>query len=204
MPSADFFNRFGFYSVKNFLDAEFCTSLCDEMSDAPQILGSVAKANTYENTTNEEFSRRREVINLSNDKLEEIKKRLTSIIPKIETHFKTKIIGLQPLRPSIYKKGDYFKPHSDKKNDPNSPSFMQERKVSIIIFLNEESPIEKEGTYCGGNLTFYGFMDKPGFENMGIPLVGEQGMLIAFPPERTHQVTEVTAGERFVIVSFYE
>ncbi len=204
MPSAEFFNKFGFFSVKNFLDEEFYGSLCEEMREAPQELGNLSTAFTYENTTNEDFSRRREITKLSSNKLETINDKLIAIIPEIEENFKTEINGLQPLRPSVYKKGDFFKPHSDKKPDPNSPDFMKERKVSIIIFLNEESPIEKEGTYSGGNLTFYGLIEKEGFENMGLPLVAEPGLLIAFPPERTHQVTEVTTGERYVIVGFYK
>ena len=67
----------------------------------------------------------------------------------------------------------------------------------------EESLIPVDGKYCGGNLTFYGLMDNETFGKFGLPLVGEPGMLITFPPNLGHEVTEVTSGERFTIATWY-
>lgn len=203
MPSAEFFKRFGLFSVENFLDSNFCGSLCKDMSQVPQEIAPVLTPITYEGAVIEEFSRRRELTNIAKEKLDKIEKKMLDLIPQVAKHFRTEITGIETPRPSVYQKGDFFRPHIDVKPDPNAPEFMKRRRASVIIFLNEESPFCKEGTYSGGNLTFYGFIEDEGFKGKGLPLVAEPGLMIAFPPDRTHQVTEVTAGTRYVIVGFY-
>ncbi len=46
-------------------------------------------------------------------------------------------------------------------------------------------------------------MENSVFGNFGLPLAGEPGLFIAFPPTLVHEVTPVTAGARYVLVSWY-
>ncbi len=204
MPSAEFFNKFGIFSEKDFLEREFCEILCREMSESKQRPSSFVDPDKYELMNDDTFTKRSEVIDLPKPSYDKLGKMLLSKIPQLEEHFGVNLKGIEPIVPAIYRKGDFINPHTDNPPKPGTPQYMQDRKVAMIVFLNEESEDGREGTYCGGNLTFYGLIEEGPFGNMGMPLLGEAGMFIAFPPDRTHQVTEVTAGERFVLVSFYK
>ena len=204
MPAAEFFNKFRIFSEKNFLDQEFCNLLCDEMSKAPQSNTTSFDSNGAGLIEDVEYTKRKDVLTLPNEILKKLEKKLIGKIPELEEQFGIEINGLQQITPSIYSTGDYAGPHTDNPPIADVPEYIRNRKASIVIFLNEESIVEKEGAYCGGNLTFYGLIEGKTFQNVGMPVVGEAGMLIAFPPNRTHQVTKVTAGKRYVIVSFYD
>jgi predicted 2-oxoglutarate/Fe(II)-dependent dioxygenase YbiX len=56
--------------------------------------------------------------------------------------------------------------------------------------------------YTGGSLTFYGLFDGKG-KNIGFPLIGQAGLLVAFRSVILHGVTSVTSGERFTVVSWF-
>jgi predicted 2-oxoglutarate/Fe(II)-dependent dioxygenase YbiX len=45
--------------------------------------------------------------------------------------------------------------------------------------------------------------DAIGGENVGLPLAGEAGLLIAFPSHLVHSVSPVTAGERYTLVTWF-
>jgi SM-20-related protein len=51
-------------------------------------------------------------------------------------------------------------------------------------------------------LTFYGLLGGEKGEKVGLPLVGEEGLLVAFKSNITHAVTPVTHGERFTVVTW--
>ena len=54
---------------------------------------------------------------------------------------------------------------------------------------------------CGGSLVFTEW--RAGRTMGQYRLIPEQGMLVAFPSELTHEVMPVTYGERYSIVSWY-
>jgi predicted 2-oxoglutarate/Fe(II)-dependent dioxygenase YbiX len=57
--------------------------------------------------------------------------------------------------------------------------------------------------YNGGKLILYGLIPTPDWEHYGFPVTAETGLLIAFRSDIFHEVTPVTAGERFTIVSWF-
>jgi predicted 2-oxoglutarate/Fe(II)-dependent dioxygenase YbiX len=132
-----------------------------------------------------------------------IYQRLLSLMPEISVHYEINLSNFQPPKYSIYQTGDFYKVHVDADVREDSIDFLKARKVSVIVFLNEESPIEKEGSYCGGNLTFHGLIENEVFGKFGFPLQSEPGMLITFLPDLLHEVTPVTAGKRFAITTWY-
>jgi SM-20-related protein len=97
-----------------------------------------------------------------------------------------------------YQKGDFFVAHQDG-NTGLLRLDTERRLVSTVIFLSREaeSP-EEEGDYCGGSLVFTNLRDSTKFRLRAAP-----GTLIAFRSETTHEVTPVTHGERYSIVSWY-
>jgi predicted 2-oxoglutarate/Fe(II)-dependent dioxygenase YbiX len=73
--------------------------------------------------------------------------------------------------------------------------------VSTVIFLSREADTPAEGFYCGGSLVFTNYRAAP--ERAKFHVRAEPGMLIAFRSETTHEVTPVTHGQRYSIVSWY-
>ena len=72
------------------------------------------------------------------------------------------------------------------------------RRISITLFLNNQSAEQQSDTYDGGSLVFSDWRTGSRHE-----VSGEAGTLVAFRSETTHEVTPVTCGERYAIVSWY-
>lgn len=132
-----------------------------------------------------------------------VRSRLLDLKPAVERHFNVSLKGCQQPQFLAYREGDFYLPHRDRPDDPDAAAFAAERKVSVVIFLNSESPEPRQDAYGGGALTFYGLIDTPLGKSVGIPLAGQSGLLIAFPSEIPHEVQPVTYGERYTIVSWY-
>jgi SM-20-related protein len=98
-----------------------------------------------------------------------------------------------------YEPGDFFVAHQD----GNTPLIHDEsrfRKISVVIFLSAQSAEPSPDTYGGGSFVFHGpYMGPP----LRVPIAPAPGTLVAFRAETTHEVTPVTHGERFTIVSWY-
>jgi predicted 2-oxoglutarate/Fe(II)-dependent dioxygenase YbiX len=92
-----------------------------------------------------------------------------------------------------YTAGDFFVAHQDG-NTPVIRDDTRFRKVSLVIFLSER------GDYDGGELQLHG--KYPHFD-VRESAPAEPGTLVAFPAETTHEVTPLTRGERYTIVSWY-
>src|SRR5436853_442568 len=74
------------------------------------------------------------------------------------------------------------------------------RKVSAVIFLSAPAPEPLPETYGGGELMLHG---PYGSREPPVRADAQPGTLVAFRAETTHEVTPVTHGERFTIVSWY-
>jgi SM-20-related protein len=123
-------------------------------------------------------------------------------MPKLEQHFKLELSDCQPPQFLIYREGDFYEPHCDDNSRPDYPQDIQQRKISIVIFLNGEAEEHKQDSYNGGALTFYGLIADPRCAAIGFPLAGETGLLVAFRSNIFHEVKPVTQGERHTIVSW--
>ena len=119
--------------------------------------------------------------------------------PRIEAHFERPLDGCEEPQFLRYGPGDYFVAHQD----GNTPLIRDEtrfRKVSVVIFLSEQSERPRPDAYCGGSLVLHGPFSRP---DVRIPLAPAPGALVAFPSETTHEVAPITHGERLSIVSWY-
>lgn len=204
MPTFEFFNQHGLFAVREFLNREFCARICGEIR--AEIEKGIPKQNTVwsaenpRNQVNEEIKRRAEFVNPTLDSYTEVQKLLRARLPQIAAHFSRELKDCQNIKFALYKTGDFFRQHVDTVADENAPPEIRDRKISVVIFLNDESA--QKGGYTGGNLTFYGLAGNPFFDNFGMPLNAEAGLMIAFPPSLRHEVTPVTRGERYVLVTW--
>jgi SM-20-related protein len=117
----------------------------------------------------------------------------------LERHFGVTLATCEEPQFLRYGPGDFFVAHQDG-NTPLIYDDSRFRKVSAIIFLSAPSPEPLPGTYGGGVLTFH---EPPFGSPLRLPLTPPPGTFVAFRAETTHEVTPITHGERFTIVTWY-
>jgi SM-20-related protein len=199
MPHAGFFKAFGLFAARGFLDAALCERLRWEMRSASGVPGRIWDNDRYV----EHPARRTTVVDVSPGARSLVETRLLALKPALEEHFRTVLHACQPLQFLRYRTGDYYRRHPDRDDTPGASRTPMDRKVSVVIFLNDQSPQPEEGSYCGGALVFYGLAANPALKQHGLPLSGDEGAMIAFRPEIVHEVMPVEEGERFTIGTWF-
>lgn len=128
--------------------------------------------------------------------------RLLNVMDQVAQYFAVKLNECEELQFLRYQKGDFFVAHQDG-NTGMLQLDTERRLVSTVIFLSREVELPAEGrnVYCGGSLVFTNQRVAP--QHAKFHMRAEPGMLIAFRSETTHEVTPVTHGERYSIVSWY-
>jgi SM-20-related protein len=201
MPRAEFFNHLGLFALKDFFPRELCLTLRTTMDSAPSRSGTVWRKGAGDGVIDESLKRRTEII--SEAALSLVEERLVALMPALGSHFNLSLKGCEKGKLVVYRKGDFYAPHVDSSDDPTHPRVLKDRQLSIVIFLNSEVDEPEPGSYCGGALTFYGLIDDPQWKVFGLPLIGEEGMLIAFRPNVLHEVKPVTHGERYTLTNWF-
>lgn len=133
----------------------------------------------------------------------EIEAQVTDLLAKqkaaLERHFGLSLGLIEKPQFLHYREGDFFVPHQD----GNTPLIFDEsrfRRISAVIFLNRQMEAPSPESYAGGSLILHGPYTGP---EVRVALPALPGSLAAFRSETTHEVTPVTRGERFTIVSWY-
>jgi SM-20-related protein len=119
----------------------------------------------------------------------------------IEQHFSISLNDCEEPQFLRYDVGGFFVAHQDGNTGLLKLTSDAERKVSVVIFLNRQSERADSDTYSGGSLKFSNYRAKPPYNEF--ELSAQAGMLVAFRSELTHEVTPVTRGRRYSIVSWY-
>jgi SM-20-related protein len=119
----------------------------------------------------------------------------------IEENFSISLRDCEEPQFLRYDAGDFFVAHQDGNTGMLQLTSDAERKVSVVIFLNRQSDEPGAGTYSGGYLKFSDYRAEPQYRQLHLP--ADAGTLVAFRSELTHEVTPVTHGKRYSIVSWY-
>jgi SM-20-related protein len=202
MPKAEFFSRLGLFVAKGFIDPAMCESLRFEMRSGIHIAATVV-GESFQETVNESVRSTKQA-KISVLSASHLASRLSAVKPMLENHFNVNLGGCEKPQFLIYREGNFFLPHQDGDDNPSKPEYIKKRKLSAVIFLNNDDAQETESeSYRGGDLTFYGLIDDPRCKQYGFPLFSEVGLLVAFRSETFHEVTPVTRGERYTIVSWF-
>lgn len=191
----------GLFAVEDFLEPELCADLRAQARAAVQTPATVIRRG--ESVLDERVRRTRRV---QLDPVAEslLHRRLSALIPPLEAHFGTTLTRPQQPQLLVYRKGDRFRPHQDTDGSPDEPELVRMRRISAVTFLNSEARRPSEGNYCGGSLAFYRLVDDPTPETVRMSLIGQAGLLIAFPADVFHEVSPVTHGERYTVVTWFE
>lgn len=187
--------KFDLSIVKEFFDAATCRQIVDDMRRSP-----VSAALTYgkgEAAVDERVRRARRV-SPSADTVASVTRRLEEHRKKLEEHFGIELSGCEEPQFLSYREGDFFVAHQDGNTGLINLDTDRTRRISVTIFLNNESAEPQSDTYGGGRLVFSDWRT-----NTRQEVVGEAGMLVAFRSETTHEIPPITYGERFAIVSWY-
>ena len=130
-----------------------------------------------------------------------VTERLLQLREEIGDHFEIRLDTFEAPQFLRYQPGDFFVAHQDGNTGMLMSEREQRRKISVIVFLNDQSEKLEAGSYSGGSLVFSDH--HPARPSKRFSLGGKSGMLVAFPAETTHEVTPVTAGKRYSIASWY-
>ena len=125
-----------------------------------------------------------------------VERRLSDVTPSLMERFGVALSAHEPLQFLRYETGGFFVAHQDG-NTPLIRDRTLDRRISIVIFLNAQGPLP--GGYTGGELVFHAPYPH-GDQRQAV--VGAPGSLLAFRSETTHEVTMVTGGERYTIVTW--
>jgi predicted 2-oxoglutarate/Fe(II)-dependent dioxygenase YbiX len=195
MPKIDFFIRLGALGVRGFLDEPFRTQLLAEANSA-----ATSRATTIDRGAS--HRRQADWAHISKPAYAYLESKFLGLKPTLENHFSLSLTGYEELQHLIYNPGDFYRPHTDSNQGPASPAFAKKRKISIIIFLNQQCATSGINSYEGGLLTLFGLMQAE-WASYGFSLEAEAGLLLAFHSHIRHEVTPVISGRRHTIVSWF-
>ena len=186
--------HFNLFLLRNFLDADACANLKAELCLSPTTQAPVYIEGT-EGTIHENI-RKTTSLHPSAETKSQVHQRLLSQKSALETHFRLNLHDCEPPQFLRYEKGDFFVRHQDGNTHQLDFDHLRVRRISIVVFLNDFSVEPEANCYSGGLLQFYDQQD-----TYGLP--GETGLLVAFTADTMHEVSPVTSGERFTIISWF-
>lgn len=195
-----FFAQLGLFVIQNFLDAETCARVISEAKESSSVKAPVHKSgSTFVVDTRTRSVRQ---LLVSDATIFYVSKLLSTLRPTLEEHFKTRLRNIEAPQCFMYRPGDFYKPHRDGYAAAGVEKYFEERRVSVVLFLNDETENGLRNSYSAGALTFYGLIDHTRWKNYGFQMHGEAGLLVAFPARTYHAVETVTAGERYSIATW--
>jgi SM-20-related protein len=191
--------HFNLLFAGEFFDARTCGMLLAEMR---AVRGGPATVygESAAGSVNERMRRASRLVP-SAETLEFVRRRLSEHKAAVEEHFRMSLGRCEEPQFLRYGVGDFFVAHQDGNTGLLSSERDGARRVSAVIFLNRQTETPEPDSYGGGALVFhdYGAAD----DKARLPLGGEPGALVAFRAETTHEVTPITHGERYSIISWY-
>jgi SM-20-related protein len=186
--------HFNLFLHRNFLDADACENLKAELNESPTTQAPVYIEGT-EGTIHETV-RKTTSLHPSAVTKSQVHARLLSQKSALETHFSLNLVDCEPPQFLRYETGDFFVRHQDGNTHQLDFDHLRVRRISIVVFLNDFSVEPEPNCYSGGLLQFYD-------QQCTYGLPGETGMLVAFTADTLHEVSSVTSGERFTIISWF-
>lgn len=183
----------------HFLSESECKNIIDEASR-----NAFKPATVYgssESGAIDERVRKTSRLTVSPETVESLNQRLLEFKSTVEAHFQISLRDCEEPQFLRYDVGDFFVAHQDGNTGMIRLASDAERRISFSLFLNEQSQDAKPGTYSGGSLKFSDYRKPPPDREFCMPV--ETGLLVAFRSELTHEVTPITRGQRYSIVSWY-
>lgn len=186
--------HFNLFLLRNFLDADTCARLKAELTDSPTTQAPVYIEGA-EGTIHESV-RKTTSLHPSDETFGSVHERLLTQKSALATHFGLNLTDCERPQFLRYETGDFFVRHQDGNTKQLDFDHLRVRRISIVVFLNNFATEPQTNCYSGGLLNFH---DEQG--TYGLP--GETGLLVAFRADTMHEVSPVTSGERFTVISWF-
>ena len=200
MPRVGFFQRRGFYASRRFLDDALCDRIRREISTSTGKYGLVGDGNTagvdrrMRNVVQSDVSMRIQGL---------VRRRIEALLPRLERRYGVRLDGGVDLVFLRYLPGGFHKPHTDRsRQEKGEMEWLRRRRVSLVIFLNDQADERRRGSYAGGSLLMFDIFKDGDWARLPVPLQGKKGLLFSFPSDTLHAVAPVTRGERFAIAAW--
>jgi SM-20-related protein len=201
LPATEPAARFGLLLIDEFFDAAAREEIVAEMRAAWGGPATVYRPRA--SSPVDESLRKTTRKMLSEATTERVRRRLLERREEVGRHFGVALTDCEAPQFLLYREGDFFVAHQDGNTEQLQFDHLRVRRVSVVIFLGRQTPEPEPGAYCGGSLVFYEPDADPARKELGFPLAGRPGLLVAFRAETTHEVVPVTHGERHSIVCWY-
>ncbi len=144
----------------------------------------------------DESVRRAFDVTVAPESLAQVERALGRLQPQVSEFFRLPLNGAVGLSCLRYTEGGYYLRHRDR--DPQPESGTEDRRVSVIVWLNSAASGAAVGDFEGGTLRLF----EPG-KGEALEIIPVTGTLVAFPSEWPHEVTPVTRGTRDVVVDWW-
>lgn len=190
--------QFGLFIRRGFLDEWTCAEIVAETRLAQGVPTTVYGRDSSGSI--DERVRKGLRLAASPETVESVRRRLLERKREVEEHFGISLSICEEPQFLRYREGDFFVAHQDG-NTGLLRLDQEARRVSVVIFLSREAETPEEGANCGGTLVFTEW--RAGQTRGELRFPGEPGTLVAFRSETTHEVTQVTHGERHSIACWY-
>jgi predicted 2-oxoglutarate/Fe(II)-dependent dioxygenase YbiX len=181
--------------VDNFFDVNTCRRLIDEIRQAE--LSSALTYGKKDSGIVDARTRRVKRATLDSRIVDQVMAQLRGHLSSLREYFDIPLSNIEEPQFLWYGPGDFFVAHQDGNTKLIQLESDRLRRISLSIFLNDQSDDELPGSYSGGALVF---TNRFTGERREMP--GEAGKLVAFRSELTHEVTPIRHGERFAIVTW--
>ncbi len=192
--------RLGLYFREGFLTTVECADLSRLMTATAGHASSVyGRASSAERKIG---TRRTSSIDLDASRDLEMQARFTACRDDLARHFSVALSEHEPPQYLVYREGSYYRPHRDRRALPETPADEGDRRVSAVVFLSQPDTAGS-ADYAGGELRFFDLIDAPEWRGIGLVCDAAPGLLIAFPSDVVHDVSEVTRGCRCTIATWF-
>jgi SM-20-related protein len=199
--------KFEIFVKPQALSRSECEQLCAEAQAGRLDRATVGTPSSSDPATQiYENVRRTKYVRVSPETLAALEKRFVALRPELDAFFKVPLDRCAGTQLLAYQPGDFFRAHQDTPDDPAQPcpAEIRRRKISAILFVNDQAKKPRTGEYSDGALIFHGLLDGKKSQGAGIAVAAEAGMLVAFRSTVWHSVNEVTAGTRYSLVTWFE
>ena len=192
--------RLGLYIQEAFLTAQECAELTLRMTTATGQAASVyGRASSAEQKLT---TRRTSSVDLDAAHDRAMAERFTACRDDLARHFSIALSEHEPAQYLVYRAGSYYRPHRDRRALPAAPDDDTGRRISAVVFLSQPDATGIAG-YAGGELRFFDLIDAPEWRGLGLTCEATPGLLVAFPSDVLHEVTDVTRGCRCTIATWF-
>src|ERR1700678_4257986 len=142
----------GLLRISDFLPTDYCQDLCSAGQAGP---AGPAGFVTGSGTRHDDRVRKTTSVAVPDHLIDVFSEKLQGIHEILASKFRLELGGWESPQVLSYGRGGHFSVHQDNGDVAAYPSYVRERVLSVVLFLNSPSAALRDGMYGGGTLTFF-------------------------------------------------